>query len=285
MDLDDHPEAAHDRLMKEKSGPLINARVHDLAGMTIRRVLPFAGGETILRNIGPFVFLDHMGPIETKTPLFVPEHPHIGLATATYLFEGEILHRDSLDSEQVIRPGELNLMTAGRWITHLEQGLSQRLHGLQFWLALPKVHEQCDPSFQHVGRNGLPQWETSSAKWQLLMGSHDGQKSQAVFPARALFLTGVTNERHDNLSLSISEDEAALYMASGSVIIDGRELHAGQLLRVQTRTALSISFTGRSQFAIFGGDALDGPRLMRWNYVATTKELIAEAEERWSRES
>lgn len=271
--------------MAEKKGPLINARIHDLAGMTIRRVLPFAGGETILRNVGPFVFLDHMGPTETKTPLFVPEHPHIGLATATYLFEGEILHRDSLDSEQVIRPGELNLMTAGRWITHLEQGLSQRLHGLQFWLALPKMHEQCDPSFQHVGQNGLPQWESSSTKWQLLMGTHDRQKSQAVFPARALFLTGVTNERHDNLSLSISEDEAAFYLASGSVIIDGRELHAGQLLRVQTHTAISISITGRSQFAIFGGDALDGPRFMRWNYVATTKELIAAAEERWSRES
>ncbi|MBK7892346.1 MAG: pirin family protein [Bdellovibrionales bacterium] len=271
--------------MAEKNSPLINARIHDLAGLTIRRVLPFASGETVLRNIGPFVFLDHMGPIETKTPLFVPEHPHIGLATATYLFEGEILHRDSLGSEQVIRPGELNLMTAGRWITHLEQGLSQRLHGLQFWLALPKTHEQIEPSFQHVGCEGLPEWETSSTKWQLLIGNHDGQQSQAVFPARALFLTGVTSERGENLSLSVNEDEAAFYVASGSVNIDGRELQTGQLLRVPTRTTLTVSSSAQSQFTVFGGDTLDGPRLMRWNYVATTKDLIAAAEERWSRES
>lgn len=271
--------------MAEKNGPLINARIHDLAGMTIRRVLPFASGDTVLRNIGPFVFLDHMGPIETKTPLFVPEHPHIGLATATYLFEGEILHRDSLGSEQVIRPGELNLMTAGRWITHLEQGLSQRLHGLQFWLALPKTHEQIEPSFQHVGRENLPEWETSSTKWQLLMGEHDERQSQAVFPARTLFLTGITTKKSESLSLSINEEEAAIYMASGSASIDGRELQAGQLLRVPTRAPLTVSLTAPSQFAIFGGDALDGPRLMRWNYVATTKELINAAEERWSRES
>lgn len=270
--------------MAEKLGPLINARIHDLAGMTIRRVLPFASGETVLRNIGPFVFLDHMGPIETKTPLFVPEHPHIGLATASYLFEGEILHRDSLGSEQVIRPGELNLMTAGRWITHLEQGLSQRLHGLQFWLALPRAHEQIEPSFQHVGRDGLPQWETSSIKWQLLMGSHAGQHSQAMFPARALFLTGIAVDRNESLSLSIDEDEAAFYVAAGSVDIDGRELQTGQLLRVPTHTVLSVSVAASSQFAVFGGDSLDGPRLMRWNYVATTKELINAAEERWSRE-
>ena len=271
--------------MAEKNSPLINARNHDLAGLTIRRVLPFASGETVLRNVGPFVFLDHMGPIETKTPLFVPEHPHIGLATATYLFEGEILHRDSLGSEQVIRPGELNLMTAGRWITHLEQGLSQRLHGLQFWLALPTPHEQCDPSFQHVGQEGLPEWETSSTNWQLLMGSHGERQSQAVFPARVLFLSGATTERGENLSLSVNEDEAAIYLASGSASIDGRELQAGQLLRLSTRTEQSLSVEARSQFAIFGGDVLDGPRLMRWNYVATTKELIAAAEDRWSRES
>lgn len=272
----------------------IDARIHDLGGLQIRRVLPFAKSGATKRHVGPFVFLDHIGPIETTKPMFVPEHPHIGLATATYLFDGEILHKDSLGSDQVIRPGELNLMTAGQWITHIEQGLTRSVHGLQFWLALPQTHETMDPRFQHLGHELLPKWERDGIQYRLLLGTLEGRVSKADFPSRALFATlecQSPSSASKLVNLATSEQELGLYLAAGECAIrlgdEAVELKVGQLLVLNKEKGpirLDASFDSGAKLAIFGGDSLDGERLMKWNYVASRKELIDAAEKRWELE-
>lgn len=274
---------------------LIDARVHDLGDLTIRRVLPIARAGAVRRHVGPFVFLDHIGPIETEKPLFVSEHPHIGLATATYLFEGEILHKDSIGSEQVIRERELNLMTAGKWITHIEQGLTEEVHGLQFWIALPQEEVQCEPSFHHLEGTDLPLWTLGKdVICQLLMGEYQGKFAETPFPARAHFMVfDSASSKSHAVNLEIGERELGIYVAEGTVTTqDHGVIVAGQLL------VLDPTFTGDqdgtsepkvypielgpgTRLAVFGGDPLDGPRHMKWNYVASDEALIAQAEKKW----
>ena len=278
---------------------LITSRLHDLGGFNVRRVLPFAQldattGET-RRHIGSFVFLDHIGPAELETPLHVSEHPHIGLATATYLFEGEIQHRDSLGSSQVIREGELNLMTAGEWITHTEDGLTQEIHGLQFWIALPLEEEECAPRFQHFEGESIPSWPIAKGVTaQLLMGNYQDKKSNVDFPSRTFFmiLDSATSHRIP-LTLDLNEQELGLYVAEGTVTLDEHgSLSPGQLLvlnqAVSTDGAtvssqLTVELGPGARLALFGGDRLDKPRHLKWNYVASDQELIEQAEARWAK--
>lgn len=275
---------------------IIHARQHDLGGLIIRRVLPFAKGGSgeagdvqVRRHVGPFVFLDHIGPLETDQPMFVSEHPHIGLATATYLFEGEILHKDSLGTEQVIRERELNLMTAGEWITHIEQGLTNELHGLQFWIALPLEEEECEPGFQHCEGLELPMWTVArDIVGHVLLGSFNGLTSKAIFPSRSLFAVIDSASSHiHRMTLELNECETGIYVCEGSATIEPHgHFLPGQLLVLDQakgeRTIVEIELSPGARLAIFGGDALDAPRLMKWNYVASDKELIELAEKKWS---
>lgn len=276
---------------------LIDARLHDLGGFQVRRVLPYAKGDPngvqTRRHVGSFVFLDHIGPAELEKPMFVSEHPHIGLATATYLFEGEILHKDSLGSEQVIRENELNLMTAGEWITHIEQGLTQEIHGLQFWIALPLEEEECAPRFRHYEGTEIPSWEIAKGvKAQLMMGEYAGHKTAVEFPSRVLFLILDSTTTHRmKISLDLGERELGLYVAEGHVTLNEHgSLMPGQLLVIDCTTEqieardgkLEIELGPGARIALFGGDPLDKPRLMKWNYVASDKELIERAEKKWA---
>lgn len=284
----------------EESNPstdstLIEARSQDLGGFTVRRVLPYSRAGITKRHVGSFVFLDHIGPAELDEPMFVSEHPHIGLATATYLFEGEIRHRDSLGSDQVISEGALNLMTAGEWITHLEQGLSNEIHGLQFWIALPLEDEECAPSFKHYPANSTPKWQIAKGvSAHLLMGAYAGRRSDVEFRSRLLFLVldSATSHRIP-LTLEMNERELALYVCEGHVTLEEHgSLKPGQLLVFDQKPneqngsspqELKIELGPGARVILFGGDALDQPRLMKWNYVASDQELIDQAEAKWAK--
>lgn len=278
----------------EQRPMIINARQHDLGSLIVRRVLPFAKGTgegdvQVRRHVGPFVFLDHIGPTETEQPMFVSEHPHIGLATATYLFEGEILHKDSLGSEQVIRERELNLMTAGEWITHIEQGLTNEIHGLQFWIALPLEEEECAPKFQHCEGLDLPMWTVArDVVGQVLLGEFKGHQSKAEFPSRALFAVIDSASSHvHRITLELNERETGIYVCEGSATIEPHgHFLPGQLLILDQaeseRSIVEVELAPGARLAIFGGDPLDAPRHMKWNYVASDKELIERAEAKWA---
>lgn len=272
---------------------LIEARLHDLGGFNVRRVLPMSHAGLTRRHVGSFVFLDHIGPAELEKPMFVSEHPHIGLATATYLFEGEILHKDSLGSEKVIRENELNLMTAGEWITHVEQGLTEEIHGLQFWIALPLEEEECKPKFKHYEGGEIPTWQVAKGvKAQLLLGEYQGRKSAADFPSRTLFLILDSSTSHRiKLNLDLNERELGLYVCEGHVTLDQHgSLSPGQLLVVDRTEeevnaksgTLEIELGPGARLTLFGGAPLDKPRLMKWNYVASDQELIDQAEATWA---
>ncbi|CAN5625710.1 pirin family protein [soil metagenome] len=285
LDPDDLPEVG------PNYGVLIEARTQDLGSFSVRRVLPFAKAGLNRRHIGSFVFLDHIGPAELDQPMFVSEHPHIGLATATYLFEGEIRHKDSLGSDQVIREGELNLMTAGEWITHIEQGLTNEIHGLQFWIALPLEDEECPPTFRHYDAEETPSWSIAKGvNAHLLMGEYAGKKSNVECRSRILFLVLDSSTSHRiPLELEMNERELGLYVCEGHVTLEEHgSLKAGQLLVFDqpedgSRHRLQIELGPGARVVLFGGAPLDQPRLMKWNYVASDQELIDQAEAKWAK--
>lgn len=272
---------------------LIDSRLHDLGGFSVRRVLPFSRAGQTRRHVGSFVFLDHIGPAELEKPLKVSRHPHIGLSTATYLFEGEILHKDSLGSEQVIREGELNLMTAGEWITHTEDGLTEEVHGLQFWIALPLEDEEGPPKFEHFAGADVPKWEIAKGvSAQLLMGKYQNKDSKVEFPSDVLFLVLDSSTSHRiPLVLNLDHKELGLYVCEGTATLEEHgSLQPGQLLVLDqaedgTQAQLEIELGPGARVALFGGAPLDKPRLMKWNYVASDQELIDLAEARWAKES
>ena len=266
---------------------IIVPRVRDLGdGFQVRRALPAAER----RMVGPFVFLDQMGPtsLAPGSGLDVRPHPHIGLATVTWLLEGEILHRDSLGYVQTIRPGEVNWMTAGRGIVHSEHSDTQQreqassLYGLQCWVALPQADEECEPDFTHQKTSELSTLMLDGAHIILVAGSFMGMQSS--LPTRSpLVYAQLTLQPSVNFSLPAEYTEQALYIVSGEIGcgIDG--VHsAGCLLVIRTGARLDIR--GGSQGAIImllGGESLDGPRTMAWNFVSSSEERIRQASDDW----
>lgn len=256
---------------------IFESSLQSLGSLQLRRVLPVFKRPTPLRSVGPFVFLDHHGPTNMKTPFLVPEHPHIGLATLTYLFEGEILHKDSLGSSQVIKPGQFNLMIAGEWITHLEQALTHRIHGLQFWLALEEDFETMPASFEH--REILPDLAIDGLKAKLVLGQYENLKVQSSFPGKAFFIAGDAPTTPVALDLSKLEELAA-YVCTGKLKVNETEIQQGQLAVLDSRTIL-ISGDPGSKWIIFGGAKRKSPLYMKWNFVASDEALIDAAVERW----
>ena len=263
---------------------IVEARARDLGGgVTVGRVVPQIGRH----NVGPFVFLDHMGPVALPagTGMDVRPHPHIGLATVTWLFDGEIVHRDSLGVVQPIRPGELNWMTAGRGIVHSERSPDDarvggaRMHGLQFWVALPLDAEETEPSFVHHAASELPTVTRDGAVIHVLAGTTFGLTSPVVTASR-LFYAVVELAPGATLELADDHAERAVY------IVDG-ELTAATArhLMVLDRGAVPITAgaTG-ARLAVFGGDPLDAPRHLMWNFVSSSRERLEQAKRDWKAE-
>ncbi|MGC4091641.1 MAG: pirin family protein [Polyangiaceae bacterium] len=263
---------------------VIEARSRDLGGFMVGRVLPAPH----CRALGPFVFLDHMGPA-TFAPtqgLDVRPHPHIGLATVTSLFEGEIMHRDSLGVVQSIRPGELNWMTAGRGIVHSERSpdaaraSGATLHGLQLWVALPHAAEECAPSFQHLDGDALPQFELGGgAHVRLLAGAAYGHEAAVSVHSRLFYATAELAPGA-RISLPDGYQERGVYIVSGSVDFEG-QAHAERRLLVFHPGAVELVAREATRLALLGGDALDGPRFIEWNFVSSSQARIEVAKSDW----
>jgi redox-sensitive bicupin YhaK (pirin superfamily) len=263
---------------------IIDARARDVAGLPVRRLLP----SRARRTVGPFVFLDHMGPLELApgNGVDVPPHPHIGLATVTYLFEGGLVHRDSLGSFQLIQPGEINWMTAGRGIVHSERtGSVQRsagskLHGLQFWVALPGAHEETDPVFHHYPAGSLPIVQKADTPIRVLVGRAYGVESpvQTLSP---LFLVDVALQAGSELPIPHQYQERAAYIVEGSVSCGTERANSGRMLVFAPGMDLMVRAESAARVVFLGGAPLDGPRLIWWNFVSSSQERIERAKRDW----
>ena len=263
---------------------VIVPRARDLGGFEVRRALPSARKQMV----GPFIFFDQMGPAEflIGSGIDIRPHPHIGLATVTYLFDGEVFHRDSLGSAVAIRPGEVNLMSAGRGIVHSERETSgakqrtRRLFGIQAWCALPKSHEETAPFFVHHGVEALPRIEGQGKRVRLVMGAAYGERSPVSFPHETLFAEAVLAPGAV-LPLDADYDERGVYIASGEIDIAGERFADGRLLVFYPGDRVSILALSQARLMLLGGEPMDGPRHIWWNFVSSRKERIDQAKADW----
>ncbi len=262
-------------------------RVSDLAdGLKVRRVLPAAAR----RAVGPFVFFDHFGPVtlQPETDSDVGSHPHIGLATVSYLFEGSFLHRDSLGTVQTITPGAINWMTAGRGIVHSERvtdeerGKPRRLHGLQLWVALPPALEACDPAFQHVPATDLPTLlQNDGAHIRVLVGEAFGLRSPVRTASPTLYLD-VQLTANSTWVLPPLATEMAIYSPEHSFQINGQAMAAQQMVVLPSDSGATLRAGPQgARLVVIGGAPLEQPVRMWWNFVATDRDRIADAARRW----
>lgn len=261
---------------------LIESRTTDLEGLSVRRVLPMRRR----RKVGPFVFLDHMGPAEFPPgdSINVKPHPHIGLATITYLFEGQMMHRDSLGVEQLIEPGAVNLMVAGAGVTHSERpGLDvdevSLLHGMQSWIALPVEEEGCAPDFVHYPVSDLPAVELHQARGRVIMGSVFGVTSPVKTFSPTLYAE-LEMDCGATVSVEQDYDEIAVYVVSGAICSDGLDVPAGSMLAWNEATQPVFSCDEGTRLMILGGASI-GPRFIEWNFVSSSRELIEQAKADW----
>lgn len=265
---------------------IIVPRARDLGGFEVRRALPSAKKQMI----GPFIFFDQMGPAEfiTNEGIDVRPHPHIGLSTVTYLFEGEIYHRDSLGTELPIAPGAVNWMTAGKGIVHSERTSEenrkngQNLFGIQTWVAMPEKYEEIDPRFEHQSADSLPVLEDNGAHVRVIIGDMYGQRSPVktysdMFYATVDLLPGAV------VPLDAEHEERGIYVVSGEIEISGDIFQAGQLLVFKPGDCLSIRGVSRARLMLLGGEPMDGPRHIWWNFVSSSKDRIEQAKEDWRR--
>jgi redox-sensitive bicupin YhaK (pirin superfamily) len=263
-------------------------RTHDIGGFEVRRALPAKERQMV----GPFIFFDQMGPGEflTGTGVDVRPHPHIGLSTVTYLFEGEIQHRDSLGTEMSIAPGDVNWMTAGQGIVHSERTAAARraaphkLAGIQSWVALPKAHEETRPDFRHHGVGSLPVAEDAGATLRLIAGTGWGMAAPVqvlsdLFYADAVLAQGAVVPMPDH------HEERAAYVMTGSVDVAGQVFEAGRMLvfRPGDRMALKAGPQG-ARLLLLGGATMDGPRFLYWNFVSSSRDRIEQAKQDWARD-
>ncbi|EIZ79340.1 pirin domain-containing protein [Novosphingobium sp. Rr 2-17] len=252
-------------------------------GLDVGRVLPFAKR----RMVGPFVFFDHMGPLDVAAgaprELDVRPHPHIGLSTVTYLFSGEIMHRDSVGSEQVVRPQEVNWMTAGSGITHSERfekarAVGDHLHGIQAWVALPTEYEETAPAFSHHAGADLPQWSEAGVHGQLIAGSAYGLTAGARTHS-PLFYAHLDLDAGAFAEVPAGRRERAVYIATGEIEVDGQRHGAGHMLVLDAHTS-QLRACERSTVMVLGGEPL-GERYLYWNFVSSSKERLEQAAQDW----
>jgi redox-sensitive bicupin YhaK (pirin superfamily) len=263
---------------------VIAARTRDLGGFTVGRVLP----SSARKLIGPFIFFDHMGPaaFPPGRGIDVRPHPHIGLATVTYLFEGEIVHRDSLGSHQAIRPGDINWMTAGRGITHSERTRAElrqsgsRLDGLQLWVALPRSHEETEPQFHHHPGRDLPDFGVTGTRIRLLAGNAYGERSP-VRTFSPLFYVDAAMPAGSELPLPDEHEERAAYVVSGTIECGNERAERGRMLVLTPGAAATLRAVSDARVALIGGAPIDGDRHIFWNFVSSSQARIELAKRDW----
>jgi redox-sensitive bicupin YhaK (pirin superfamily) len=261
---------------------ILRPRDRDLGGFSVRRVLPTARRKTV----GPWIFFDHMGPAEFPAGegLTVRPHPHIHLATVTYLFEGEILHRDSLGSVQAIRPGDINLMIAGRGIVHSERerpeaiALPRRLHGLQLWLALPEADEDIEPAFHHYPAADIPVREIEGVALRVMMGQAYGATSPVRTFAETLYVEA--DLRRGQRLVLPDANERAVYVAQGALKAGRQEIPEHAMAVFANAPGIAIEATADARIAVIGGEPV-GERFVEWNFVSSRRERIEQAKRDW----
>ena len=261
---------------------LLQPKDKDLGGFTVRRLLPTVQK----RQVGPWVFFDHMGPasFHPGEGVNVRPHPHIGLATVTYLFEGEILHRDSLGTEQIIYPGDMNLMAAGRGIVHSERerpevhNSTHKAHGLQLWLALPTDKEEMVPEFFHYDRHQIPQVALDGVDVRVLMGEAFGVVSPVVTFSETLYFEA---QLTTGAKLDLPHTgERAIYVVEGALTIENTVLPANSMAILSAKDKITITASEQSRIAFIGGEVFD-KRYMDWNFVSTRKDRLEVAKQDW----
>jgi hypothetical protein len=263
---------------------VIAPRLRDIGDFAVRRILPYAKR----RMVGPFIFLDEFGPedLPAGQGIDVRPHPHIGLATVTYLFDGEIMHRDSLGVIQAIRPGAVNWMTAGRGIVHSERSGDEeragdkKLHGMQSWIALPLDREETAPAFKHHAADALPVIEDDGLWMRLIAGSAYGETAPVeVFSD--LFYLHAELEAGASLALPEEHAERAVYVVSGGVTLDGDGYGPATMMVVKPGASAVVTATAASRVMLLGGAPLEGKRHIWWNFVASSPERIEQAKADW----
>lgn len=265
---------------------VIIPRVRDIGGFEVRRALPSAQRQMV----GPFIFFDQWGPITVQAGQGqdVRPHPHIGLSTVTWLFDGKMYHRDSLGTEQQIAPGELNWMTAGKGIVHsertptIERARTRTVFGIQSWVALPKAREETKPTFEHVATSALPFITDHGREVRVVAGSIYGASSP-VKTHSDLFYADVKLVAGARLPLPVEHEERGIYIAEGSLEIAGQVYGVNQLLVFRPGDAITITAHSDARFMMLGGEPMDGPRHIWWNFVSSSKERIEAAKEDWKR--
>lgn len=264
---------------------IIEERAADIGKFLVGRLLPFRQK----RMVGPFIYIDHMGPVQmnARSNFDILPHPHIGLSTLTYLFEGSIMHRDSIGNAVEIKPGAVNWMTAGKGIVHSERtpehlrDSEKHLHGLQIWVALPKQLEQMEPEFYHIAENEIPAWEQDGVAYKLIAGEACNRKSGVPVYSRLYMLEIKSKTRQ---KISIGEDlygESGLYILEGGIESNGHEFGAKQMLVTKDSHLCEFIIQPNSSLYLFGGDPFPEERFIDWNFVSTDKGLIDKAKQDW----
>ncbi len=264
---------------------VVSPQIKDQGGFIARRILP----SIACRAVGPFVFVDHLGPA-TFAPgqgLDVRPHPHIGLATVTYLFEGSMMHRDNLGFVQRITPGDVAWMTAGRGVVHSERTPSGdraagfRINGIQLWVALPKSHEQTEPGFFHHPQATLPQVSLPGMRLRVLLGSFSGQNSPVKTFSPTLYVA-VELDARAVLKVPSEHEQRAIYLLEGAITVDGEPLPPHHLAVLEAGAEVRVEASAASRLLLLGGAPLDGERHLWWNLVASDPALIEQAKARWA---
>ena len=268
---------------------IIEERAADIGDFMVGRLLPFRKK----RSVGPFVFIDHMGPAALKDVenLDVPPHPHIGLSTLTYLFEGDMLHRDNLGSVMEIKAGAVNWMTAGKGVVHSERTpdylrkTDKKLHGFQIWVGLPKHLEQSEPSFHHIPSGDLPVWNGENLSFKLIVGEVMGQKSPVPVHSKMYFLELKSSKQQ---KVDIGKDlygESAIYILEGDIKNNGFTYGPKQLLVAKESTLCEFEILPNTTIYIFGGEPFPEKRYIHWNFVSSEEQILEQAKKDWKNQN
>lgn len=264
---------------------VIVPRARDLGDFEVRRALPAPQRQMV----GPFIFFDQAGPAEflTGQGVDVRPHPHIGLGTVTYLYRGDFHHRDSTGADQVIRPGELNWMIAGKGVTHSERTSAEgrsgpnSLFGIQTWIALPEDHEDSDPVFEHHGKASLPEFNDGGVSARLILGRAYGATAPATLYSDTFYLD-VTLEPGARFPLPDDHEDRGIYVSTGSVRVAGQVFEAGRMMVFRPGDAITVEAGPEgARLMALGGETLNGPRYIWWNFVASSRDKIEAAKEEW----
>lgn len=268
---------------------IIEERAADIGNFLVGRLLPFHRK----RAVGPFVFIDHMGPTQMgeNQNLDVLPHPHIGLSTLTYLFEGSIMHRDSLGSEVEIKPGAVNWMTAGKGVVHSERtpdhlrNSNKEIHGLQIWVALPKEVEETTPSFTHIEADKIPEWEQDGLRIRLIAGEVFKRKSPVPVYSNLYFIEIKSQQPQKVTPGNDLYGESAIYILEGSITSKGNTHKPQQLLIAKDNKLCEFDMAANSTVYIFGGDSLPEEHYIDWNFVSSSKNRLKQAKEDWKNQT